>query len=1075
MTDVLGYLQNKGLTLKQADARNVHLACFFCSEDPSTRGRLYVNVDPDAEVPGLYMCHLCGAKGNLASIKRHFGDQVGEVEADPYVRAEIMALAAAHYSSRLSDYPEVVAYLTGPERGLRPETIEAAQLGYAPMAFEQDVVGDGDISVGDSSRLYGVLRDAGFKHADIIGTGLCQERRDSVFDALQGMVTIPYLIAGNVVTLRGRTWPYTDDDFERFGGPHYARPRNKYKTLAGSKARLFNVDVLWNADNVLLTEGEFDSLVMNQYGYPAVGVPGATAWQDHWDEYFDKVQRVWIVFDRDTAGERAANRLLDRLGPKARALHLSEEGIKCDPTEWFANHGVDEFDALMANARRGGVLVSVDEARAEFESIQGQPGLRFAWELLDVLIAPGLQASQLMVVLAKTNTGKTVFLLNLMHRVRMVPGQENLKILFVSLEQTRGEWWDRARRIHTFHRLQCTEEDAAAFWRDNLLVIDRNRLSETQLRAAIDDYVYDMGALPDLVCLDYLGYFARGFKGESYQRTSDAAMAIKAIAKDYRIPFIVPQQVSRTGIDGQEFAPDSARDSVAGETLITLANGEREPIASLVGTKPEVVVLGPDLRFRTRPVERVWCKGVRALFEVTTRTGRKLRCTSSHPFFTVGGWRNLAELQVGSAIAVPRDLPVSGSTPFAHAELIGSLIADGCLTRSPITFTKAQADIRARVSELVSELGITTHGKKGEPLTIVCSHRSNELNPLTEYVRDVGAWGYRSPDRRVPNGIWTSPLEDVAAFVRGLWSCDGTITNRGLKYASASEALARDLQALLLRFGIVSTTAEERYSAGGYVEGTYWTVSVRSAIDIIQFAKWIGLIGGKGVALDQLALDMSNRLPDKWDSLPAEIWSHLQTVRRHKRMTWAEAFGSTGTDMGVDERRGISRARATEIAGRLDDRWLADLAQGHLRFDPIVSIMSVGEEPVYDMSVVGIHNFVANEIVVANSGVIEETADFLLTMWTPDNTLGREEEERSGKIHLRIGKSRHGGRGALLQMQFAPISLALVPEGDPLCARARQEVAWKNRYRDDWSRAVHRHRTGAEGHLPADAFQIACL
>lgn len=159
------------------------------------------------------------------------------------------------------------------------------------------------------------------------------------------------------------------------------------------------------------------------------------------------------------------------------------------------------------------------------------------------------------------NTGKTLHLLNTMHQMRMVKGQENLKFLFVSLEQTRGEWFERARRIHRFYNINSTDQEALSWWRDNLLLIDKNRLTETELSSALDDYEYRMGAKPDVVMVDYLGYWARAFKGEAYQRTSDAIMTLKAVAKERRVPIITPHQVSRIAKFGEEPDADAARDA----------------------------------------------------------------------------------------------------------------------------------------------------------------------------------------------------------------------------------------------------------------------------------------------------------------------------------------------------------------------------------------------------------------------------------------------------------------------------------------------------------------------------------
>lgn len=558
--DVEAYLQSRGMVLKRADARNVHAACPFCGEDPAARGRLYINIDPDAEVPGLYMCHRCGERGSLTSLKRHFGDSVRDDEIDHQTRVEIHNSAAQYYASQLGRYSEVVQYLKGPERGLHVETLKAHQIGYAPMEITHDLAADVTATAWPR-RLYAYLRNEGHSSKDILATGLCHERDGKVVDALGGMITVPYTIAGNVVAIRGRTWPFTPEDFEQWLGDAYSPAKSKYKTCSGTGTRLYNTDAVWGATEIFVTEGEFDALVMEQNGYPAIGVPGAEAWQEAWDDYLTTLKRVWLVYDRDAAGEKGANKLADRIGTKVRRVHLSEEGTKCDPTMYFAEHDAAEFQQLLDQACKGGLLVTVSDAIDEFLTTQGLPGIKFGWELLDVMIAPGLQAGQIMILLAKTGTGKSLLLFNLLHLIRMVPEQEDFKILLLSLEQTRGEWWDRARRIHRFYNINSDETEAAQWWEANILLVDQNRVSEAQLRQVLDDFEYQMGALPDIVAIDYLGYWARSFRGEAYERTSAATMALKAITKDYRIPMIVPHQVSRVGRVGEEFGADAARDS----------------------------------------------------------------------------------------------------------------------------------------------------------------------------------------------------------------------------------------------------------------------------------------------------------------------------------------------------------------------------------------------------------------------------------------------------------------------------------------------------------------------------------
>jgi replicative DNA helicase len=78
-------------------------------------------------------------------------------------------------------------------------------------------------------------------------------------------------------------------------------------------------------------------------------------------------------------------------------------------------------------------------------------------------------------------------------------------------------------------------------------------------------------------------------------------------------------------------------------------------------------------------------------------------------------------------------------------------------------------------------------------------------------------------------------------------------------------------------------------------------------------------------------------------------------------------------------------------------------------WDRIASITPDGVEEVFDLTVPGPHNFVANDIVVHNS--IEQDADVVLFLYRPE--VYDSSDENRGKAELIIGKQRNGPTGTV--------------------------------------------------------------
>lgn len=224
------------------------------------------------------------------------------------------------------------------------------------------------------------------------------------------------------------------------------------------------------------------------------------------------------------------------------------------------------------------------DAYAEHQEMEAMGGIKLGIDDIDRVIAPGLRATQVMIVLARSGTGKTLLLLNLFQH--MVMAQPDLKILFVSLEQTAGDWWERVQRIHRFYNLDDDDQKILDFWHGRLRIVDENKVDYNTLIALILEAEQQMGRRPDVVAIDYLGYWAQSFgTKDAYEQTTNAMMALKSIAKKYKVAIIAPHQVNRNTGPGEEPSPDDARNSggvlETADFMFTMWNPD-----DLLGTDP---------------------------------------------------------------------------------------------------------------------------------------------------------------------------------------------------------------------------------------------------------------------------------------------------------------------------------------------------------------------------------------------------------------------------------------------------------------------------------------------------------
>lgn len=371
--------------------------------------------------------------------------------------------------------------------------------------------------------------------------------------------------------------------------------------------------------------------------------------------------------------------------------------------------------------------------------------------------------------------------------------------------------------------------------------------------------------------------------------------------------------------------------------------------------------------------------GVKPVFTVLTACGRNLKVTDNHPFKTINGWVPLKDLKVGDRISVARSCPVFGNeSPVEHeVALLALLTADGACTDSYGSpgYTKNDPVMVNELRRVAAAFGVqvSSRGKSSYCLVNKLGRggsRVNCQNKVAAWLKAIGC-AELSINKRVPGLVFRAKRDLVATFLRTLFSGDGSVFESKSKneetlslhveYYTSSPTLAEDVAHLLLRFGLFFRVAS-KVSASGRPA---YRVATSDIEMVRRFCSEIGFLPGceKDVKLKGLLLKHQGRSQCKsnFDTLPNAAGALLYQA--------AKEANTTLNAMGVKLTHGqsVSYPIASTVAEITGSKEVAAIVNSDVVWDTIKSITPEGEEEVFDIEVPGVHNFVANDIIVHNS------------------------------------------------------------------------------------------------------------
>ncbi|HZU20135.1 MAG TPA: DNA gyrase subunit A, partial [Gaiellaceae bacterium] len=289
-------------------------------------------------------------------------------------------------------------------------------------------------------------------------------------------------------------------------------------------------------------------------------------------------------------------------------------------------------------------------------------------------------------------------------------------------------------------------------------------------------------------------------------------------------------------------------------------------IADIVAADPEsdrdVDLTVLDRLGRPVHASKLFHSGDHPTLRVTTREGYELEGTHNHPVLCLADvagvpmllWKLLEEISPGDRVALsrtPRPVELEVPADERHeALLLGAFVSEGFVSGRRAGFNNVDFDFFSAVTNAFDlVVGGTRYVSRRRIVSgSVCweldVHNLDALRatPLVELA------GAKSAGKRVPERVWRASQAYKRVFLQALFTGDGSSSLLPRKtiqvsYSTYSEQLAKDVQLLLLEFGVVTRLC--RYAQGEI------KVVVTNRRDARLFARNVGFLGAKQAKLDR--------------------------------------------------------------------------------------------------------------------------------------------------------------------------------------------------------------------------------
>jgi len=214
----------------------------------------------------------------------------------------------------------------------------------------------------------------------------------------------------------------------------------------------------------------------------------------------------------------------------------------------------------------------------------------------------------------------------------------------------------------------------------------------------------------------------------------------------------------------------------------------------------------------------------RQMYRITFTDGATVDCDGRHLWnvrgegsrYGTGNWQTLTTEQIYDRgwvsptgrlqWEIPRCQPVefSATDPLPlSAYLVGVLLGDGAITQATPSFcTQSEIAYSLDLPDGCRIRKAKGTDKGDDAAVYLISHEDWHVNPVKDALQELGIYGLRAWEKRIPKQYMQASIEDRKELLQGLLDTDGTIKqNNSIVFCTTSSYLANDVIDLVRSFG----------------------------------------------------------------------------------------------------------------------------------------------------------------------------------------------------------------------------------------------------------------------------------